>query len=149
MDADLIPALLAPDMPKGPGKVSFLKLRFIFLVSLTASVWNGRRNPDAPAPIVATRSSKDHAAKRVFWSHAFSSASIREYQPVLGRRALQLAEELEKRARAEESVNLAEWMSHFAYVWICSCQESASIIDLIGFRIPGLTSWVTWRKLTV
>ena len=79
-------------------------------------MWDGRRNPDAPPSLIASRSSKDHAAKRVPWTHAFSTASVREYQPAIIRRASQLAEELEKRALAREDVNLVTYMTYFAYV---------------------------------
>ncbi|EJD05634.1 high nitrogen upregulated cytochrome P450 monooxygenase 2 [Fomitiporia mediterranea MF3/22] len=95
-DADLLPVLLAPDMPRGP-------------------MWDGRRNPDAPPNLIATRSSADHARKRVPWTHAFSTASVREYQPAITRRAGQLAEELEKRALSGETVNLVTWMTYFAF----------------------------------
>ena len=77
-------------------------------------MWDGRRNPDAPPNLIATRSSADHARKRVPWTHAFSTASVREYQPAIARRAGQLAEELEKRALARETVNLVTWMTYFA-----------------------------------
>ncbi|KAL5476669.1 hypothetical protein ACEPAI_2855 [Sanghuangporus weigelae] len=95
-DADLLPALLAPDMPRGP-------------------MWDGRRNPDAEPNLIATRSREDHARKRVAWTHAFSTASVREYQPAIARRAGQLAEELEKRALAGETVDLVNWMIYFAF----------------------------------
>ncbi|KAI5119310.1 hypothetical protein M0805_004554 [Coniferiporia weirii] len=95
-DADLLPELLAPDMPRGP-------------------MWDGRRNPDAEPSLIATRSSSDHAKKRIPWSHAFTTAAVREYQPAVARRASQLAEELEKRALAGEEVNLVTWMTQFAF----------------------------------
>lgn len=77
-------------------------------------MWDGRRNPDKEPNLLATRSSADHAKKRVAWNHAFSSAAIKDYQPAIVARASQLAEELEKRAGQE--VNLVDWMSYFAYV---------------------------------
>ncbi|KAL5514428.1 hypothetical protein ACEPAG_2516 [Sanghuangporus baumii] len=96
VNADLVPQLLAPDMPKGPS-------------------WEGRRNPDLPASVVVTRSSKEHAQKRVFWSHAFSTTSVRDMQSTITRRVLQLTEELEKRAATKQTVNITEWMSFFAF----------------------------------
>ncbi|KAH8115860.1 high nitrogen upregulated cytochrome P450 monooxygenase 2 [Phellopilus nigrolimitatus] len=95
-DVDLLPALLAPDMPRGP-------------------MWDGRRNPDAEPSLIATRSSTVHAAKRVPWTHAFSTVSVREYQPAIARRASQLADELEKRALAKETVDLGTWLIYFAF----------------------------------
>lgn len=76
-------------------------------------VWDGRRNPDKEPNLLATRSSADHAKKRVAWSHAFSSAAIKDYQPAIFTRATQLAEQLE--ARAGTVVNLVDWMSYFAF----------------------------------
>lgn len=85
-------------------------------------MWDGRRNPDAPPPLIACRSSEEHARKRVPWAHAFSSASVKDLQPAIIKRAAQLADELEKRVigggngrkgKAEE-VNLVDYMSYFA-----------------------------------
>ena len=111
-DADLLPGLLAPDMPRGPS--TFLLCTRLFSRLTSATVWDGRRNPDAEPNLIATRSREDHARKRVPWTHAFSTASVREYQPAIARRAGQLAEELEKRALAGETVDLVNWMICFA-----------------------------------
>ncbi|KAI5116694.1 hypothetical protein M0805_002856 [Coniferiporia weirii] len=100
-DADLIPDILGPDgMPKGP-------------------YWDGIRNPHAPPNLVSTRSIADHAQQRKPWSHALNAASIRDYAPAIARRALQLAEELEKhtvqKCGIDEAVNLSTWMGCFSF----------------------------------
>ncbi|PAV19171.1 cytochrome P450 [Pyrrhoderma noxium] len=96
VDADNLSALLAPDMPRGP-------------------IWDGRVNPDAPASLISSRSSKEHAKKRVPWNHAFSSASIREYQVTITVRVRQLVGELKKRADRGEALNIVPWLSYFAF----------------------------------
>ncbi|EJD01754.1 high nitrogen upregulated cytochrome P450 monooxygenase 1 [Fomitiporia mediterranea MF3/22] len=104
IDASLIPKIMGPDgMPKGP-------------------MFDGARMPGVPANIVATRDLADHAQLRKPWSKGFSSAAVKEYTPTIERRALQLAEELEKftikkgnDARSPRSVDLAMWLSRFAF----------------------------------
>ncbi|KAH8104189.1 high nitrogen upregulated cytochrome P450 monooxygenase 1 [Phellopilus nigrolimitatus] len=103
-DADLIPKILGPNgMPKGP-------------------MFDGARMPGVPSNVIATRDLADHTQKRKPWSRALSTASVREYAPAIVRRALQLAEELEKHSEKKEnigegesSVNLAMWISRFAF----------------------------------
>ncbi|KAH8118801.1 high nitrogen upregulated cytochrome P450 monooxygenase 2 [Phellopilus nigrolimitatus] len=101
-DVDLISKMIGPDgMPKGP-------------------LMDGRRTPDAPPNVIAARNFADHALKRKPWMHAFSSAALRDYGPNITRRALQLAEELDKfafkeKVRNAESVNLTTWLSYFAF----------------------------------
>ena len=79
--------------------------------------------PGVPANLVATRSLEDHAQLRKPWSHALSSAAVKDYQPTIARRALQLVEGLEKASlekslsteKEEEGVDLAEWMQWFGF----------------------------------
>ena len=64
--------------------------------------------------MIGIRDLNDHARARKRWNRAFSTASVKEYEPIIVRRALQLAEELGK--RTESVVDLAEWLSFFTYV---------------------------------
>lgn len=87
-------------------------------------MFDGARVPGVPANIVATRSLEEHAQLRKPWTHALSSASLKDYAPTIKRRALQLADALEgvamKQAREgaterEEGEDLAKWMQWFAF----------------------------------
>lgn len=86
-------------------------------------MFDGARVPGAPENIVATRSLEDHVQLRKPWSHALSSVALKDYAPTIVRRALQLAESLEKLAKEqahdlkkrEEGLNLAKWMQWFSF----------------------------------
>ena len=83
-------------------------------------MFDGARIPGVPSNVVATRDLADHTQKRKPWAKGLSAASVREYSPTIIRRTLELAEELDKLSvRSKEdkaqSVNLASWMSRFAF----------------------------------
>lgn len=84
---------------------------------------------------------REHAARRKIWNRAFSSGALRQYEPLLRKRALQLCEELERRVRMAAAepirkgyvnglgsdgekggrgngveIDLAKWLSYFSYV---------------------------------
>ena len=78
--------------------------------------------PGVPANVVAVRDLKEHSQLRKPWAHGLSSASTREYIPIVKRRALQLVESLEKYAEMEKSgvpgqrsADLAMWFSRFTF----------------------------------
>ena len=79
-------------------------------------MWDGRRDPARQPSLIAIRNLDEHARVRKRWNRAFSTASVKEYEPIIVRRTLQLAEELGK--RTESVVDLAEWLSFFTYVTI-------------------------------
>lgn len=79
-------------------------------------VWDGRRDPNSPHSLITARTRTEHAQKRVPWNYAFNSASLKEFQPIIIRRASQLADELEKRALAGETMDIGTFFSFFAYV---------------------------------
>ena len=125
VDADNLPALLAPDMPRGPSMWNILlspvwlyQIEF-WLSQYIALVWDGRKNPDGPSSLISSRSSKEHSQKRIPWNHAFNTASIREYQVTITNRAQQLIGELKKRAERREDLNIVTWLSYFALVYFC------------------------------
>ncbi|KAL5529837.1 hypothetical protein ACEPAF_6094 [Sanghuangporus sanghuang] len=97
VDASLIPKIMGSDgMPKGP-------------------MFDGARIPHVPANVVAIRDLSEHAQLRKPWAKGLSTAAIKEYSPTVVKRALQLAEELDKFAEKGESTDLAMWMSRFAF----------------------------------
>ena len=83
-------------------------------------MFDGARIPGVPSNVVATRDLADHTQKRKPWTKGLSAASVREYSPTIIRRALELAEELDKlvvqsKEDIPQSVNLTSWMSRFAF----------------------------------
>jgi cytochrome P450 len=54
----------------------------------------------------------EHKRRRKTWDRAFSTASIKNYEEIVTRKARELIEQLEKRAGQE--IDLSMWMSYFA-----------------------------------
>ncbi|TDL19581.1 high nitrogen upregulated cytochrome P450 monooxygenase 2 [Rickenella mellea] len=97
LDAGAIAPIMGNDgLPKGP-------------------MWDGRRHPDWNPSLIGTRDIQDHKRRRNRWNRAFTSASVKEYEPTISRRALQLVEQLEKRAKNKETVDIAKWLSFFTF----------------------------------
>ena len=65
----------------------------------------------------------EHRERRKLWNPGFTTSALRDYQPVLSNRVLQLAEHLNKRAgkgsNKGEPLDLAEWMGFFTFVFYC------------------------------
>lgn len=85
-------------------------------------MWDARVNPKLKVrPLIATRSLQDHARRRKRWNRGFSTASVKGYEPIITRRALQLVLELEKRCSnidggdGRQPLDLAQWFSFFTY----------------------------------
>lgn len=106
VDDTLLPSIIgAQGMPKGP-------------------LWDGRRtnrNMDIDfikANLIGARDLKQHADARKSWNRAFTSSSVKTYEPILIRRTTQLIDELRtkcingKGGRAH--VDLALWLGYFS-----------------------------------
>ncbi|EJD01468.1 cytochrome P450 [Fomitiporia mediterranea MF3/22] len=102
VDADAISSILGSNgLPKGP-------------------MWDARRNPNGVCTLIAIRDPQEHARRRKPWNRAFNTTSVKGYEQILIRRALQLVGELEKRAQVKggllkSAVDLAEWMKFFTF----------------------------------
>lgn len=70
------------------------------------------------------RTIHEHIRRRKRWNRAFSTISVKEYEPVVIKRALQLADELQRRSskddytQTESSLDLARWLSFFSCVFL-------------------------------
>lgn len=64
-------------------------------------------------PLISCQDPVEHARRRRPWNRAFSTSSLREYQPVIARRALQLLDALQNQG---SELDLAQWISFFACV---------------------------------
>ena len=61
-----------------------------------------------------------HARRRRFWNRAFSPQAVKNYEPVVRQRTLQLAEVIKDEAELQQKqgkkVILSEWVKFFASV---------------------------------
>lgn len=64
-------------------------------------------------PLIAIWDPVEHAQRRKPWSRAFSTAALKEYQPVAVKRAAQL---LSRLSTEHGITDLAQWISYFACV---------------------------------
>ena len=72
------------------------------------------RNLHAPVlPLIAIRDPAEHTQRRKAWSRGFSTAALKEYHPIVVKRAGQLMDSL-RAASSEGPVDLAQWISFFA-----------------------------------
>ncbi|KAL5527795.1 hypothetical protein ACEPAG_6596 [Sanghuangporus baumii] len=102
VDGDILTSVFGSNgLPKGP-------------------MWDARRNPHGVRSLIAIRDMQEHSRRRKAWNRAFSTSSLKGYEPILVRRALQLADMLEKRAGTKggpqkDAMNLVEWMRYFTF----------------------------------
>ncbi|KAL5520928.1 hypothetical protein ACEPAF_2931 [Sanghuangporus sanghuang] len=83
-------------------------------------LWSAIDQPGTTPNLAALRNVDLHNERRKLWNHGFTSASIRELQPTVESRVLELMEELSKRVSPsiegrENSLDLALWLSNFTY----------------------------------
>ncbi|EJD02376.1 cytochrome P450 [Fomitiporia mediterranea MF3/22] len=76
--------------------------------------------PGTTPHVNALRDIDKHHERRKLWNHGFTSAAIKDYQPTVANRVLQLVEELGSGSRNEgdingRSVDLSRWIGYFAY----------------------------------
>jgi hypothetical protein len=80
-------------------------------------VWEGRHPPSNPHfSLIGIRDTGAHLQRRKRWNRAFSTAGVKDYEPILKRRVDQLADALQSASEAGQALDLAEWISFFAYV---------------------------------
>lgn len=83
----------------------------------------------------------EHARRRRPWNRALSTNALKEYQPIIARRASQLVGCLQAQVG---NVDLSQWISFFSCVVSYSFKSCASLSNEVLW--PGMTSWATWRK---
>ena len=113
-EAEAIPSIL--EMRKGPSKRFMCPVISDELNAL--SVWEVHTAPGTPADISAIRNVDEHVKRRKLWNFAFTTASLKGYQPIVGMRISELVQELGRRAsdgfEKEMPLDLAQWMTAFA-----------------------------------
>lgn len=73
--------------------------------------WPGRALHPAFSPLIIIQSHDEHSRRRKPWNRAFSTSSLKGYEPVIEKRARQLVEHLSE--HKDEVVDLAQWISFF------------------------------------
>ncbi|KAF8640282.1 hypothetical protein AX16_010177 [Volvariella volvacea WC 439] len=74
--------------------------------------WEGRMPPNQIQPMIAIRSKQEHARRRRPWARAFNSTTLRDYEPIINNRTLQLLKHL---SNQRGTVDLAGCISHWSY----------------------------------
>ena len=90
-------------------------------------MWDGRRTAGkrgqgsagiAKGNLIGARDMQIHADARKVWNRAFTTASVKKYEPIVIRRVAQLVDELKARCESDESrttsVDIASWANHFS-----------------------------------
>ena len=82
-------------------------------------VWKYHIVRGSAPSVLSLRDVNLHRERRKLWNRGFTSASLKEYQPILTSRVLQLVDELKKRCALADSepkkpVDLASWIAYFS-----------------------------------
>ncbi|KAH0833285.1 cytochrome P450 [Lanmaoa asiatica] len=75
--------------------------------------WDGRMAEQTNIrALISLRDPAEHARRRKPWTRGFSSAALKGYEGILGKRIHELVSALEKQ---QHPIDLAEWISHFTF----------------------------------
>ncbi|KAJ6460901.1 cytochrome P450 [Mycena sanguinolenta] len=132
----------------GPNEISVIDAPAVCQILNFGGLEKGRyyesgRHKDTSPPIVCL-SGEAHTAKRRVWNRAMTSACIREYEPVIVKRASQLISCLRDQP---SSVDLVHWLDLFAYDLMGDLAFGGGFemlrdgrdLDGVGERIRGFT----------
>ncbi|KAL5511139.1 hypothetical protein ACEPAH_4354 [Sanghuangporus vaninii] len=114
-----------PFVRVGPNEVSIVDVEAIHPVlgidgMRRGPLWIIHNRPGTSANIVALRDVKQHHERRKLWNRGFTTASLKELQPAIENRVLELVGELGKRVSLEFGekgvpLDLAQWLANFTY----------------------------------
>lgn len=107
----IFPLMGSNGMPKGPGMVGRVQHQQSSLITYQDPI--------------------EHARRRRPWNRAFNTHSLKEYQPIIARRAVQLVEALQSQSG---SVDLAQWISFFTYVFHVLYRALNEILNRLNTR---------------
>lgn len=133
------PVLGAMGLPKGPGTLLYV-VNLILAHQPFPAAWDNRHPVGESRPLVEERDPAEHQKRRRPWNRAFSSSSLKNYEPMVLDRCRELVAQLAM--RQGEVVDVVTWMRSLAYVY-SSC---AIIIFLSHARRLDSTSWEAWCK---
>ncbi|KAG7094238.1 hypothetical protein E1B28_007843 [Marasmius oreades] len=79
-------------------------------------IWEVRKLPQSDEiGHIGMRNTTKHLQRRRLWNKAFTTARLKEYEPIIRNRLLQLLEYLDNEADKGRGVDLAQWISRFSY----------------------------------
>ncbi|KLO15649.1 high nitrogen upregulated cytochrome P450 monooxygenase 2 [Schizopora paradoxa] len=103
IDVSVMHDILGPNgMPKGP-------------------VWDARRNPLTEPSLIAIRDTREHSRRRKPWNRALSTSAVKDYEPVIAKRVLQLANTLASATQADLNGkvvwngDLSSWFGYYSF----------------------------------
>lgn len=79
---------------------------------LISSDWKGRVMGAPIPPLIGIRNSTEHTKRRRTWNRGFNPTAMKQYEPMVYAKVLQLLETIVQRGQ----VDLAEIISYFALV---------------------------------
>ncbi|KAH9922364.1 cytochrome P450 [Fomitopsis serialis] len=146
VDVDLLSRILGSEgMPKGP-------------------LWEGRRisgkrgagAKNNRGNLIGNRYKDRHAEARKTWNRAFTPAAMKDYEPILVRRAAQLVDELKQKG-ATGSVDLSLWLSYCIFDFMGDMvfgggfelmhdgdRDGIYRTMVAGLHLPALTQQIPW-----
>ncbi|KAJ6460899.1 high nitrogen upregulated cytochrome P450 monooxygenase 2 [Mycena sanguinolenta] len=139
-----------PYVRTGPNEISVIDAPAVCQILNFGGLEKGRyyesgRHKDTP-PAIVCLSGEAHTAKRRVWNRAMTSACIREYEPLIVKRASQLVSCLHDRT-SSSTVDLVHWLDLFAYDLMGDLAFGGGFemlrdgrdVDGVGERIRGYT----------
>ncbi|KAF8218316.1 cytochrome P450 [Mycena galopus ATCC 62051] len=137
-----------PYVRTGPNEISVIDAPAVCQILNFGGLEKGRYyesgRHSATPPAIVCLSGEAHTAKRRVWNRAMTSACIREYEPLVVKRASQLISHLRG---LNSTVDLVHWLDLFAYdlmgdLAFCGGFEmmrDGQDVDGVGARIRGYT----------
>lgn len=107
----VLPMLGSQGLPKGPSGWNILIYDHANACEIPVVGWEGRAMHRPIPSLIACRDLVEHARRRRPWNRAFSTAAIKEYEPLLKKRAAQLVKIL---GRHDDIVDLAQYIEYFS-----------------------------------
>ena len=104
----------------------FSFISFLFK-SLMSPEFVGRFLKETALPLVAIQDTETHLHRRKSWTRGTSPAAIKEYEPLISRRILQLLEKLESQ---KGELILGTWINDWSYVFSAKRRVCATEADM-------------------
>ncbi|KAL0566743.1 hypothetical protein V5O48_015261 [Marasmius crinis-equi] len=106
-----------PIVRTGPNEVSVIDAESVKIVQGTLpkghAYLSGAKPPGKPGALIQL-SGEEHKSRRRVWSRGFSSESLKEYEPILRRRAAQLADRLLEQTKSTH-IDLLMWLNFLSF----------------------------------
>ena len=114
VDAESVSSIL--NLRKGPCECRS-EVCISLLMLILCVVWVAHGVPGTIPTITALEDIDSHSKRRKLWNHGFTTAALKDLQPAVENRVLELVDELSKRSSPSGGekvpLDLALWMSNF------------------------------------